>query len=318
VPTSVRLIVAIAACLTAAGALAQEIFPSRQITIVAGTPAGGFADTVARVIGPVVAERIGHPVIVENRPGAGGAVGVSMVARAKPDGHTVVIGLNSALSLLPFMQKVEYDPLKDLAPVSMIGKLFTVWIVAPNSRFKSLADLIAEAKAKPGSISFGYIGGGNKLTLARFEAATGARLNQVPFAAGSAAVTALLGGHVDVTNDAVGPGAPLIREGKTRPLAVTSLKPAPQLPGVPTLGETVAGLEQASWYGFLAPTGTPSDRIARLNREFNNALRNQKVRDTLAINAIEIVEMTPEEFGTLIRREIELNAPLIKQFNITN
>ncbi len=312
------LSIATAAALTASSLQAQEVFPSRQISIVAGTPAGGFADTVARVIGPVVSERLGQPVIVENRPGAGGAIGVTAVARGKPDGYTVALALSSAVTLLPFMQSLQYDPLKDLAPVSMIGKLFTVWISTPGSPFKSVADVIAEAKAKPGTISFGYIGGGNKLTLARFEAATGARFNQVPFASGSAAVTALLGGHVHVTNDAVGPGAPMIKAGKTHPLAVTSLKPAPQLPGVPTLAETVPGLEQASRFGMIAAAGTPGDRIVRLNREFNNALRNQKVRDTLAINAIDIVEMTPEEFAGLIRREIEVNAPLIKQYKITN
>lgn len=313
-----RLTALVAASLAAGLTQAQEVFPSRQLTIVAGTPAGGFADTVGRIVGPVIAERIGQPVIVENRPGAGGAIGVTTAVRAKPDGYTVALALSSAVTLLPFMQQLQYDPLKDLAPVSMIGKLFTVWITTPNSRFKSVADVIAEAKAKPGTISFGYIGGGNKLTLARFEAATGARFNQVPFPSGSAAVTALLGGHVDVTNDAIGPGAPMVKEGKTKGLAVTSLKPAPQLPGIPTLSDTVSGLEQASWYGVIAAAGTPKDRIDRLNREFNNALRNPKVRELLATNAIEIVEVSPEEFGATIRREIELNAPLIKQYNITN
>lgn len=314
----------IAAGLAGIGALfmsapqAQEAFLSRPITIVVGTPAGGFSDTIGRLLGPVISERVGQPVIVDNKPGAGASIGITTVTRARPDGHTIGIALNSAVTMLPFMTELPYDPVKDIAAIGLIGNIYTVWIVTPNSRFKTVANVVAEAKAKPGTLSFGYIGGGNKLTLARFEAATGARFNQVPFSGGSTAVTALLGGHIDVTNDAVGPGAPMVKQGKTHALAVTALKPLPQLPGVGTLADTVPGLQQPSWFGFIAPTGTPADRIARLNGEVNNALRNPKVIEALASSALEIVPSTPEEFAALIRREVATNGPLIKQYNITN
>ena len=314
-----------ALALAGAGALAstplqaQEAFLSRPVTVVVGTPAGGFADIVARLLGPVISERVNQTVLVENKPGAGTAIGITAVARAKPDGHTIGIALNSAITMLPFMQAdLQYDPVKDLAAIGLVGNIYTVWVVTPNSRFKTVADVVAEAKAKPGTVSFGYIGGGNKLTLARFEAATGARFNQVPYSAGSTAVTALLGGHVDVTNDAIGSGAPMVKQGKTYALAVTALKPLPQLPGIPTLADTVPGLQQPSWYGFIAPTGTPADRIARLNSEINNALRQPKVVETLNTYALEIAPSTPEEFAAQIRREVAANGPLIKQFNITN
>ena len=298
---------------------AQEAaFLSRPISIMVGTPAGGFADIVARLLGPVISERVNQTVLIENKPGAGTAIGITAVARAKPDGHTIGIALNSAITMLPFMTDLQYDPVKDLAAIGLVGNIYTVWVVTPNSRFKTMADVVAEAKAKPGTVSFGYIGGGNKLTLARFEAATGARFNQVPYAAGSTAVTALLGGHVDVTNDAIGPGAPMVKQGKTHALAVTALKPLPQLPGVGTLADTVPGLQQPSWYGFIAPTGTPTDRIARLNSEINNALRQPKVVETLNTYALEIAPSTPEEFAAQIRREVAANGPLIKQYGITN
>ena len=297
---------------------AQDAFLSRPLTVVVGTPAGGFADTIGRLLGPVISERVGQPVIVDNKPGAGTSIGITTVTRAKPDGHTIGIALNSAVTMLPFMTDLPYDPVKDISAIGLVGNIYTVWVVTPNSRFKTVADVVTEARAKPGTVSFGYIGGGNKLTLARFEAATGARFNQVPYSAGSTAVTALLGGHVDVTNDAVGPGAPMVKQGKTHALAVTSLKPLPQLPSVGALADTVPGLQQPSWYGFIAPTGTPADRIARLNSEVNNALRNPKVVESLSTFALEIVPSTPEDFAAQIRREVAANGPLIKQFNITN
>lgn len=313
-----RIALAATATLGSASLQAQEAFLSRPVTVIVGTPAGGFSDTIGRLLGPVISERIGQPVIVDNKPGAGTSIGITMVTRAKPDGHTIGIALNSAVTMLPFMTDLPYDPVKDIAAISLVGNIYTVWVVTPNSRFKTVADVVAEAKAKPGTVSFGYIGGGNKLTLARFEAATGARFNQVPYSAGSTAVTALLGGHVDVTNDAVGPGAPMVKQGKTHALAVTSLKPLPQLPGVGTLADTVPGLQQPSWYGFIAPTGTPADRIARLNSEVHNALRNPKVVESLSTFALEIAPSTPEEFAAQIRREVATNGPLIKQYGITN
>ena len=139
------LVAAGLAVLPALPAAAQETFPARAITMVIGTPPGGFADIVARLVGPVISDRVGQPVLVDNRPGAGTAIGVTAVARARPDGHTVGIALNSAITMLPFMQELQYDPVKDLAAVGLIGNIYTVWVVAPNSRFKTVADVVAAA-----------------------------------------------------------------------------------------------------------------------------------------------------------------------------
>jgi tripartite-type tricarboxylate transporter receptor subunit TctC len=299
-------------------ALAQEPFPSRQLSLLVGTAAGSFSDVLGRIVAAQMAEKIGSPVVVEARPGAGGAVAITLAAKARPDGYTSVIALSSAITQAPFLiPDLGYDPVKDLSPVGLFGRIYTVIVVNPNSRFKTFAELIAEARAKPETISFGFIGAGNQVTLARLANGTGgARFLQTRYASGTVAVQAMLGGHIDVTLDAMGGARELVAAGKLRPLAVTSTAQHPLFPGVPALSEFVPGLDQISWYGLFVPAGTPRDRILFLNREMNAALGVPKVREAIAKMNLEISESTPEELGALLKREMDLNGPIIKANNI--
>ena len=304
--------------LISAGVRAQEVFPSRLVTVVVPQPAGAFADTLGRLMAPAVSERLGQPVIIENRPGAGGVVGLTLTAQAKPDGYVVCIA-NSGGVLAALMTKdLKFDPSKDLTAVAMLVKLYSAWVTTPGSRFKSLADVIAESKARPGTISFATIGGGNKIVLARISNAVGSEFNQIPYASGSAAVTALLGSHVDIAIDTAGSAARLVSEGKVRALAVTSLGPNSLLAGVPSLATIVPGLELASWNGLVAPAGTPADRISKLNQEFNTAMQSARVREVSTTAAMEIAPMTPGDFAAYMVKEINTAVPVIKQYNLMN
>lgn len=296
----------------------QETFPSRPITLTIGQPPGGAQDVLGRVLAPIVSERLGQPVVVENRPGAGGVVALAATARGKPDGYLISLVGSGGLIASLMTKDLPFDPAKDLGAVAMLTKLYSSWVTTPGSRFASLNQLIAEAKAKPETISFTALGGGGRIMLARIQNGTGARFNLIPYTSGAASVTALLGGHVDVAMDTVGNTRNYVRAGKVRPLAVTSLGPNDVLPGVPPLSTVVPGLELASWTGVFGPQGIPADRLARLNQAFNQALQNEKVRQSVINSGNEPAPGTPADFAGYIAREINTAMPLIKQYNLAN
>jgi tripartite-type tricarboxylate transporter receptor subunit TctC len=257
------------ACVATA-AYGQENFPSHPITFLIGTAPGGAMDIVARTMAPLMSERLGQPVVVTNQNGAAGVVALAATARVKPDGYFIHMTGSGFLIAALETKDLAFDPSRDFTPIAMLAKLYSAWITTPGSGFANLSQVIAEAKAKPGTVSFAVLGGGGVIMLSRIQNATGARFNQIPYTGSAPAITAMLGGFVDLTLDSVGTTANNVRAGKLKPLAVTSLGPHDALPGVPPLSSVVPGVELASWLGMVGPAGMPAELVARLNQTRNS------------------------------------------------
>jgi tripartite-type tricarboxylate transporter receptor subunit TctC len=264
------VLLALTALLAAAAQPTAQDYPIRSITFVVPFPAGGSADTIIRLIGQHLSQRWGQAVVVENKPGIGGNIGQETVARAAPDGYTLLIAASSIAISSHLYTKLKYDPIKDLAPVTLIGNIPVVIVVNPQFAARSLAELIALAKQKPGEIAYASAGNGttNHLATEMFKIVTGINLLHVPYRGNPLAVVDVIGGLVPVFFDFVLTGLPHIREGKVRALATTGAERAPVLPDVPTAIEAgVPGFEAGTWFGVYAPVGTPPAVIAKLNKE---------------------------------------------------
>jgi tripartite-type tricarboxylate transporter receptor subunit TctC len=305
--------VALAWC---AGALAQA-YPSKPIRLLVPLAAGSTADIVSRYIGQELAKALGQPVVVENRPGAGGTIAMADLAHAAPDGYT--IGFASQGTLVfnqAIYAKPGYDSLKDFQPISFVGGVSNVMIVPPNSPYKSPADVIAAAKAKPGILTFSSGGAGTShhLSGVLFAHSTGTRLVHVPYKGAPQGVLAVMSGEVDMgffnTPTVIGQ----IKDGKVRPLGVTSLKRSALLPDVPTLDEQgVKGYEVSTWLGFVAPANTPADVVARLNREINRIYTSAEAKEKLGALGFDLAPpSTPDAFKEFIASDMTKWVPLVK------
>jgi tripartite-type tricarboxylate transporter receptor subunit TctC len=300
---------------------AQDKYPSKPITIVCPYPAGGNTDQrsrqFARFMGPV----LGVPMVVENRSGAGGNIGTEAIARAKPDGYTIGMGNFAPLSVNPTLfKKVSFDPIKDLAPICLIERGPLVLMVRQDSPFKSLKDLIAAAKAKPGHLTYahGGTGGSHHLAAEMFKARAGVFITTIPYRGGAPAAMDLMGGQVDMMFEQMYAASANIRAGRLRPLAITSLKRSPQFPDVPTLAEQgFPGFEISNWQGFVAPAGTPRPIIQLLNEVTNKALADPAIREQMLGQGNELGGGTPEQFAAHIKAESERWGKLVKSAGIT-
>ncbi|MEP6791786.1 MAG: tripartite tricarboxylate transporter substrate binding protein, partial [Ramlibacter sp.] len=250
-------------------ALAQDKYPSKPITFICPYAAGGGADQRSRQIGRFLSTALGQPVIVDDKPGAGGNIGTEFIAKAKPDGYTVGMGNFAPLAVNPTMFKsMRFDPLKDLIPVCLIEKGPLVLMVNPSSPFKSVRDVIAAAKAKPGKLSFasGGLGGSHHLSGEMFKSISGLFITHIPYKGGAPATTDLMGGQVDMMFEQLYSAAPALRAGKLRGLAITSKSRSPLFPDLPTMAESgVPGFEVQNWQGLVAPAGTPAAILDRLH-----------------------------------------------------
>lgn len=299
----------------------QDKYPSKPITIVCPYPAGGNTDQrsrqFARFMGPV----LGVPMVVENRSGAGGNIGTEAIARAKPDGYTIGMGNFAPLSVNPTLfKKVSFDPIKDLAPICLIERGPLVLMVRQDSPFKSLKDLIAAAKAKPGHLTYahGGTGGSHHLAAEMFKARAGVFITTIPYRGGAPAAMDLMGGQVDMMFEQMYAASANIRAGRLRPLAITSLKRSPQFPDVPTLAEQgFPGFEISNWQGFVAPAGTPRPIIQLLNEVTNKALADPAIREQMLGQGNELGGGTPEQFAAHIKAESERWGKLVKSAGIT-
>jgi tripartite-type tricarboxylate transporter receptor subunit TctC len=311
---------AFAAVLAPLAATAQEgPFPSRPITMLSPYGAGSPTDTVLRAMGDTIAARTGQPMLLEPRPGAFGAIAVTAVAKAKPDGYTIMYAADSAITQLPFTTNdFAVDPAKDLAPVTIFARTGGVLVVAANSSIKTIAAMIAAAKAKPDSITYGVYGTSTRLISARLDAEAGAKFAEIPYKGQSDSQAALLGGHIQMALLSAGAAKQLVDQGQAIAIATTTPKRHPLLPDVPAVAELVPGYERVSWLGILATGGTPPDRINRLNREFQTALQDPKARDALTKMGFEVVGSTVEEFASAIRADLKINGELIRKYRITN
>ena len=297
-----------ATCLWIVAASAQETYPSKPIRLVVPFPPGGGTDMMARVVGNKLAETLKWTVIVDNRPGAGGNIGVDLVTKSPPDGYTIVMGQTSNLAVNPTLySRLPYDPVKDLAPITTVADAPLVLVVAASSPYKTLAELVAAAKARPGALTFATPGNGTvaHLTGELFQRAAGIKFQHVPYKGSSQALTDLVGGTVEVFMSSVPTALSQIRGGKMRALAVTSAKRSATLPEVPSINEAgFKGFDANTWFGLAAPVGTPANVVARLNTEVNRVLKMPDVREKIRAEGGDVLGSTPEAFGMLIKNDV--------------
>jgi tripartite-type tricarboxylate transporter receptor subunit TctC len=283
-------------------------YPSKTVRIIAPFAAGSTIDILGRLIAPKLFEALGQPVIVEDRPGAGGMIGLDFVAKSPPDGHTLVIGALGPLAMNPALYaKTPFDPVKDFSAVSLLATGPVVIVVHPSIPAGTVKDLVELAKKRPGQLNFGSPGVGSSphLTGELFKLITKTDIVHVPYKGNAEAITDLIGGQLSVVFTGVPPVIPLAKAGKVRVLATTGKQRLANLPDVPTIRE--AGIEGADvliWYGVVAPAATPKDVVARLNREIVKIMALPDVREKFAQQGVDPASSTPEEFAQLIRDEV--------------
>jgi len=281
-------------------------FPDQPVRMIVPFAAGGPADTIARVVARVMGERLGRPVVVESRAGAGGAIGVDAAAKARPDGHTLVMASSGAVVILPHMRSnMPYDPLRDLAPVSQVLGVPQIVSVAPNLGVRSLQELIALARARPGQLAFGSAGIGSSLHMTGelLKLRTGIDITHVPYGGAAPAVTDLIAGRIQILMADTPALIGQVRAGTLPALAVTSGERLGVLPDVPTAVEAgVPGMVSETWYGVLGPAAIPGDRVAILHAALRAAVEDAETRRQLLDQGGRIVGSTPAEFGAFIRQ----------------
>ncbi|MGY8526408.1 Bug family tripartite tricarboxylate transporter substrate binding protein [Paracidovorax citrulli] len=325
-PATVAAVLGLGAALTLAspGARAQANgagdWPGKPITYVVPFAAGGTTDVLGRLIAQGLTKSLGQSVVVENRPGAGGNIGSDVVAKANPDGYTLLGGTISSHSInVSLYPKMPYDPVKDFQPVALIGTLPNVMVVHADSPWKTVADVIAAAKAKPGSINFGSSGNGTSQHLAGelFSTMSGVKLVHVAYKGSSPATQALLGKQVDLLFENSVAAMPLIQAGKLRALATTGPRRSAELPEVPTMAEAgLKGYEIVSWQAVFAPAGTPMPIVNRLAADIGKIIKDPEMRTRLTGMGIEPSGAGPSELGAFQKAEVAKWANLIKTANI--
>lgn len=300
----------------AAPALAQG-YPNKAIRVIVPFPAGGGTDIIARVVTNKLTATLGWSFVVENKPGSGGNLGVDAAAKAPADGYTVALGQTSNLAINPTLySKMPYDSVKDLAPVGLVASAPLVMVVAADSPYKTLADVVNASKAKPASINFASPGNGTVAHLASelFQKTAGVKFTHVPYKGSAQAATDLIGGQVQLYMSSVPTLIGHIKNGKMRAIAVTSLKRVDDLAQVPTVAESgYKGFEAVTWFGFVAPAAVPKDIVVRLNAEVNKALQAADVQKKLEDQGADVLGGSPEQFGALIKSDISRWAPIIKE-----
>ena len=291
----------------AASASAQN-YPARPIRYIVPQAPGGSSDTLARIITSRVAEGLGQQLVVDNRPGATGIIGAEVVARANPDGYTLLQVATSHATNPAMQARLPYDTLRDFAPVSLLSQQPNLWLANPSVPVKTIKDLIAYAKAKPGQVNFASSGTGGSQHLAGelLKSMAGISMTHVPYKGSPPALVDVLAGRVPLMSSTMPPALPHIKSSKVRVIAVTSAKRSPALPEVPTVAESgLPGYEAIAWQGLVAPAGTPRPVIARINAEFVKVLKQPEVTAKLNDQGFETVASAPEWFGQYIRTEIE-------------
>lgn len=306
----------LAATVLSAAAFGQS-WPAKPIRLVVPFPAGGGTDIIARDVAAKITETTKWSFVIDNKPGSGGNIGIDNVAKSPADGYSLVLGQTSNLAINPSLYaKLPYDPAKDLAPISMVASSPLVMVVAADSPFKTLGDVVAAAKAKPGDINFATSGNGTVAHLATelFQKEAGVKLVHVPYKGAAQGITDVMGGQVQIYVSSVPTLIGHIRNGKLRPLAVTSAKRTDDLPQTPTVAESgYKNFEAITWFGVLGPAGLPKDVSARLNDEINKALKSADLRKRLNDQGAEVAGSTTEQFATYIREETAKWGRVVKE-----
>jgi tripartite-type tricarboxylate transporter receptor subunit TctC len=309
--TLLRWLLPAFAGLCAAAAVAQT-YPSQPIKLIVPYPPGGNTDIVARVFGQKLSERIGQPVVIDNRGGAAGALGMGIAAKSPNDGYTLVIGDLGSLVIGPIAKPdLGYNPQKDLAPISLVTSVSIVVSANPKSPISSFPDFLARARAQPGKLTVGTagVGGPGHLALELLRSMTGIDVLHVPFKGGAQAIAGLLGEQVDLVID--GTAVAQVKAGRLKAIAVTGPR-LPALPDTPGIGETVNGFNFTNWWGILAPAGAPAAAVSRLNQELTAIAALPEVRERLLDLGLSAQNSTPQQFAELIRSETDKVARIVK------
>jgi tripartite-type tricarboxylate transporter receptor subunit TctC len=312
-----NFLASVAAC--AVTPAAAQTYPDRPIRLIVPSAPGGPTDIPARLLSQVL-PKLGQPVVVENRPGAGGAIGARAVAAAAPDGYTLLVGNTSVLAVIPAVSaSAGYDPAKNFSPVAKISESYQILVAHPSTPWKSVKELVDDAKANPGKFNIAHTGQGGlpHLAAALFAASAGIDLVGVPYKSGGEAVTALLGAQVHCTFEAITILLPLIREGKVRALAITSRAHTPLAPDLPTMIEAgVPDYEVTTFQGVVAPAGTPREIVAKLNGAINEGLGSAELRETVTKLGGVTTLGTPEELGVFMKAQTAKWAEVARKANI--
>ncbi len=301
-------------------AAAAQGFPNKPVRIVVPFPPGGGVDIIARLVGPKLAREYGQQVIVENRAGAAGIIGTEYAARAAPDGYTWLLATLGNLAVNKHLYStMTVDPLRDLAPVTHVVDVHFVMVAHPSLPAKSVRQLIALARSRPGEITFSSSGAGGAPHLGGelFNRLAGVKITHVPYKGSGPSFADLLGGHVSLTYDSMLQALPYIRAGKLNALGVLGAKRAAALPDVPTIAEQgVTGYELTNWFGLVVPAATPKDLITRIHDDFTRALQDKETREKIAAMGADVVANRPDQFGQFWRAESDKWARVIKEANI--
>ena len=303
----VRFIVAALAAVALAAPVAAQNYPSKPIRLIVPFPPGGGTDSVSRLVAQELQKSTGWTIVVENKAGAGGMIGLQEAARARNDGYDIVMGQVDNMVIAPAVQRTgTIDPVKELTPVIQVASSPVLFMAATDSKYKTLEVWVTEAKTKPDAVSYGTAGYGTftHLAVELLQKAGNFKAVQLPYKGAAPAITDLLGGHIPMAALSIASGMPHIQGGKVRGLAVTSATRSPALPDVPTVAESgFPGFEANGWLGILVPNGTPPDVIARLNAEIAKVMQSPELKKQLLAQGVEARVSTPEQFGAFIKSE---------------
>lgn len=296
-------------------ALAQG-YPNKPIRVIVPFPAGGGTDIIAREVTHKLSSGLGWTIVIDNKPGSGGNIGIDAVAKSAPDGYTIGLGQTSNLSINPSLySKMPYDSVKDLVPVAVVASASLVLVTGANSPYKNLADVVNASRAQPGSLNLATSGNGTVAHLASelFQKTANIKFTHIPYKGAAQATTDVIGGSVQLYLSSVPTLIGHVKGGKMRAIAVTSLNRVDDLPQVPTVAASgYKGFDAVTWFGFVAPAGTPKEIVLRLNTEINKALQDAEVKKKLSDQGADMMGGTPEQFGALIKSELLRWAPIIK------
>ncbi|MBC9906240.1 MULTISPECIES: tripartite tricarboxylate transporter substrate binding protein [Achromobacter] len=304
----------------AAPALTHAAWPEKPITLIVPWAAGGSTDILARVLSEGLTQSLGQPVIVENRSGASGNIGTTFVARAKPDGYTLLVGSMSTHTMNQALySSMPFDGVKDFTPIAELALVTNTLVVNPSVPASNVQEFIAYLKANPGTVAYASAGQGstNHLSAALFEKAAGVKMMHIPYRGGAPAVLDTVAGRTQVLFSAGTQTLPHVQNNKLKLLAVTEEARSPLLPEVPTVAETLPGYELSVWYGAFGPAGMPPELTARLNREINLILKRPEVIKKMGDMGVLLTETTPEQFGQILARDADKYGKLIKELGIT-
>lgn len=295
-------------------------WPDRNITLIVPWSPGGSTDILARLLADYLTRSLGQTVIVENKAGASGNIGANIVAKAKPDGYTLLIDTMSTQAINPALfAQMPFEPVNDFTPISLVASVTNTLVIHPSLPINNVAELIAYAKANPGKLNFASAGSGstNHISAAMFELAAGVQMTHIPYKGGAPAVLDTVAGQTQVLFGAGTQSLPHVKSGKLRLLAVTESTRSPQLPDTPTIAETLPGYELSVWYGAFGPKGLPKDITDRLSAEINKIVGMPEVRAKMAAIGVEVVQSTPEGFAKILKQDAAKYTKLVRDLKIT-